>query len=539
MPPTCEQPEHQLDKIMKENRLALTELENCRREQAELRAAKGLAEDVVRGLPGIFCLLDRQGRFVRWNRNCEELGEYSAEEIAGMTALDYFEGEDKTKAAKAVEQVFNQGRTFVELDVVTKTGKKIRTSFKGVQALVQGVPYLIGIGMEMGEGREAVRVIKASEEKLAEILQPVADYMFILDEDLTIVWSKPTANTFFGQDLVGRTCHEALRRRPERCEPCIVKKAFAEGKYHIEYENQLIGTDGTRLDFWIMVSVLTRHPDGSPKMFFGTCRDITEKKALEAEAMRASRLASIGELAAGVAHEINNPINGIINYAQILMDQNEEEGRADETPARIMKEAERVAKIVRNLLSFARKQAEGRGPARVQSILGDALDLMKREVRKDGIHLILDLPADLPEIRAQAQQIQQVFLNVLSNARYALNKRYPISHEDKVLEIRGELAQSKGQEWVRTVFRDRGIGIPENVLDKVCDPFFSTKPRGEGTGLGLSVSYGIVRDHEGSLQINSVEGSYTEVLIDLPVHPQGQPNCRNWLGHEEENTGHR
>lgn len=145
---------------------------------------------------------------------------------------------------------------------------------------------------------------------------------------------------------------------------------------------------------------------------------------------------------------------------------------------------------------------------------------MERQILKDGIQLKVDIPPHLGRIKAIRQQIQQVFLNILSNARYALNRKYPGAHENKVLKISCEMIEMEGRRYVRTTFYDRGLGIPANVLNKICNPFFSTKPPGEGTGLGLSISHGIIRDHEGRLWFESREGEYTKVIVDLPVGEQ-------------------
>lgn len=515
--PTCRQSEGSVLHLGERQERLETRIDGGTEAEAQSATEKGLLEQIMDGLPEIFCLADRKGRFLRWNRRFEEVTEYSPREIAKMTMLDLFHGEDKVAAAKSAEQVFALGGTLAELDLVTKQGRKTRIVFRGFRSVIEGSDYLVMLGIESTERKELSHVIEGSEEKLAAFLKSVTDYMFVLEEDLTIVWAKEMVKGVFGRNLVGRTCYEALRGRSQVCEPCIVKRNFEEGRYLIEYESQLTGTDGTRHDFSIMVSALTWHPNGRPKMFFGICRDITEKKALEAEAMRANQLAALGELAAGVAHEINNPVNGIINYAQILIDRNEEEGERDDIPARIIQEGERVAQIVRKLLCFARKQNDGREPVTVKDILADSLMLVERQIRNDGIDLRVNLCAGLPEIMGNSQQIQQVFLNVLNNARYALNQKFPGRHEDKVLEITARLVPRNGGALIRTAFHDHGTGIPRDILDKICDPFFSTKPRGEGTGLGLSMSYGIVRDHEGSLRVNSVEGKYTEVIIDLPV----------------------
>ncbi len=173
--------------------------------------------------------------------------------------------------------------------------------------------------------------------------------------------------------------------------------------------------------------------------------------------------------------------------------------------------------IVRNLLSFARNNEEEPNLVHIQSILSDSLDLTEVQIRKDGIDLRVDIPQGIPRIKVRDHQIQQVFLNIISNARYALNQKFSQTHESKVIEIKGDTVDTNGKQYVRVIFFDRGTGIPRDILGRICDPFFSNKPLGEGTGLGLSISQAIIKDHGGNLYFDSVEGEYTSVIIDLPV----------------------
>lgn len=245
--------------------------------------------------------------------------------------------------------------------------------------------------------------------------------------------------------------------------------------------------------------------------------EITDRRAAEAETIRAGQLAALGELAAGVAHEINNPINGIINYAQILLNKGIPDSKDQDLAARIIKESDRIAHIVRSLLSFARAGKEEKYPVNIHEIMSETLGLTETQLEKDGIKLEIDIPVHLPRILAQPQQLEQVFLNIISNARYALNQKYPGEHKDKILEIRGGERMIGKSPYVRISFNDRGTGIPEASLDKVMNPFYSTKPSNIGTGLGLSISHSIIKNHGGKLTINSVEGEFTKVIIELPV----------------------
>ena len=252
--------------------------------------------------------------------------------------------------------------------------------------------------------------------------------------------------------------------------------------------------------------------------------DVTEKVYLQMEAVRSRHMASIGELAAGVAHEINNPINGVINYAQILANKSDKKSKEHEVAHRIIKESIRVANIVKSLLSFARPDGNlnEKKPVHVNDILSDTFTLIEAQMLKEDINIELNFPETLPEVIANVQQIQQVFLNILSNARYALNEKFKGLHENKTIVISGERTIINGVAFVKIEFVDNGIGIPSSMLDKVIDPFFSLKPKGIGTGLGLSICRKIISEHGGRFNIESREGEFTKAIIELPADSQEQ-----------------
>jgi signal transduction histidine kinase len=268
---------------------------------------------------------------------------------------------------------------------------------------------------------------------------------------------------------------------------------------------------------WDIRTVPVVKEGGAVEGVIEVASDITETVTLQAEGMRSAHLASLGELAAGVAHEINNPVNGIISCAEILLNKSGEGTREYEISGRILREGSRIAVIVKSLLSFGREETEEKIPSHLQEILADSIALTDAQLRKEGITLVLDVPADLPPVLAQSQQLVQVFLNLINNARYALGQKYPGKHEGKVLGITAREWTADDRPRVRIAFRDQGMGIPANVVGRVIDPFFSTKPKGMGTGLGLSVSHGIILRHGGTLAIESVEGAYTEVVVELPA----------------------
>ncbi|WKZ15211.1 MAG: PAS domain-containing protein [Candidatus Jettenia caeni] len=266
------------------------------------------------------------------------------------------------------------------------------------------------------------------------------------------------------------------------------------------------------------IKIPIKNEKGECVGILGASLDITEKVNLEKEIQLSRHLALIGELAAGVAHEINNPITGIINCAQMLSNKASEGSREKDLTRRIIKEGDRIAHIVSKLLSFARtKDKKEQSIMSVHEIVSDALILTGPQLRKEGTKIKLDMPEDLPKILANSQEIHQVFLNLTNNARYALNQKYPGRHDDKILEILGEKIAINSHSYVKITFYDHGTGIPAHIRDKVMNPFFTTKPAGEGTGLGLSICHNIINDHGGKLTIDSAEGKFTSISIILPV----------------------
>jgi PAS domain S-box-containing protein len=242
--------------------------------------------------------------------------------------------------------------------------------------------------------------------------------------------------------------------------------------------------------------------------------DITDRKRLEADALRAAQLASLGELAAGVAHEINNPITGIINYAQVLADT----GQCDqELPGLIMREGQRIASIVSSLLNYAKQQTEAFGPVEPGTVVAEALSLTAAKMEKEGIRCEVDLDHNLPLLHARCSELQQVLVNLINNSRHSLNEKYPDPTPDKLLGIAVRPETRNGVTGVRLEVYDQGMGIRPEIRDKLFDPFFTTKPRTQGTGLGLSVSHRIVENHGGAIRFESEPGRYTRAVVFLPA----------------------
>ncbi len=244
-------------------------------------------------------------------------------------------------------------------------------------------------------------------------------------------------------------------------------------------------------------------------------RDVTERKQaeerekeLQRELNLSSRLASIGELAAGVAHEINNPLTGILAFSQRLLRKSTDE-KVSQGLEIIHNEARRMAKVVENLLTFARHREPKREYLDINDILQKALELRTYELKTGNIEVVTDLAPSLPRTKVDFPQIQEVFLNIILNAEQAMSEA---NHGGKLVSRTQKLKDN-----IRISFTDDGPGIPAEHLDKIFDPFFTTRGRRGGTGLGLSVGHGIVTEHGGRIYARSKPGKGATFFVELPL----------------------
>jgi len=242
-------------------------------------------------------------------------------------------------------------------------------------------------------------------------------------------------------------------------------------------------------------------------------------KLAQAQIIRSEKLSSIGLLAAGVAHELNSPLTGILTFAHLLAKRMPDDSSEREDVQVIISQTERCAKIIRQLLDFSRESSHERQIQDLHEIIEKALALLAHQSLFHNIQIERDFDGDLPEVLVDANQMQQVFLNLLVNAGEAMpaGGRLAIKTQAVVPSSPSESsAGAESFEGVRICLRDTGSGIPPESLDKVFDPFFTSKDVGEGTGLGLAVSYGIIERHGGAITVESTLGEGTTVTIFLP-----------------------
>jgi len=307
---------------------------------------------------------------------------------------------------------------------------------------------------------------------------------------------------------------------PEDKESALaVCQAALDGQKDFDTEFRVLHPDGT-VKYLKANGLVIMGADGKPDRMLGVNSDITEMKKLQDAQLRSSQLSALGEVAAGVAHEINNPINGVINYAQMLINKNDENDNANQILEKIIREGSRIANIVRNLLNFARKDRGEFSSLDLIDIVAEPINLHSQFFKNDGIHIEVGVPGDLPRIYGNQMQLEQVLLNLLSNARYALNKKFPEPSNEKFIVIEAASVKTSAGECVQLSVKDTGCGIPKEHLDKIFNPFYTTKEAGVGTGLGMSVSHELLEKHGATIKVDSQVNKFTAVTITFPAKPQ-------------------
>jgi len=238
-------------------------------------------------------------------------------------------------------------------------------------------------------------------------------------------------------------------------------------------------------------------------------RDERLKEHTEQQIMKLERLATLGQLAGGVAHEINNPLGTISIYAQMALDElGKDNDSCKEDLKVVMKQTNRAGKIVKDLLDFARQFQPEMRTVNVNDVLEKAIAMTTHPAKLQDVRVITQLTQELPSINGDSDKLQQVFVNIIVNALQAMAKGGELTVSTRLTE---------DNEFIEIEISDTGCGIPEEHLGKLFDPFFSTKEIGKGTGLGLSVSLGIVQKHNGFIDVRSKVGQGSTFIVRLPA----------------------
>ena len=484
--------------------------------QARYKALFDLAPDSV-------FTLDPEGSVTSVNRRVEQVFGYPESDAIGPAFLEIVRDDDRERTRHSIEKVIlGEERVPTQEIVVIHRSGPARTVEMDLIRVPDGRTPSVMVQLrditerkrlegQLEEYREALELkvkartseIEETKRYLESLLENANDVIYTLDADqrFTYVNSKVETWGYKKEDLIGRPYLSLLAKRHRGRR---LKNTLDIGNKQV-YEVEVVGRSGEVRSVMVSVSPLL-NPSGHIQGVLGIARDMTETKRLEQQIRSSEKLASVGKLAAGVAHEINNPLGGILNCLYNLRKGTLSPGRQEEYLISMEDGLRRVQKIVRQLLEFSQQHEPERTPTDLNAVIDRVLVLTNHAFVSNQIRLDKQMDRSLPSVMVDRHMMEQVLMNLILNAIQAIKG-------GGIITIR-----TRAQDGAFAVdVEDTGCGIPQTVLPHIFDPFFTTKGTGEGTGLGLSVSLGIVEKHGGQILVSSEVGKGSVFTISLPL----------------------
>ncbi|TFG45063.1 MAG: PAS domain S-box protein, partial [Dehalococcoidia bacterium] len=502
---------------------AATDITNRRRDKEALLESKEYFQALFNGVSdAVFVhqpVEDKPGKYIEVNdAACQMLG-YSRAEFNHLTSIDIAKGQynDAVPSLSTLKRLKETGSFLGERTYITKDGHEIPVEINSHLVVLRNIPTVITLARDISARKQAEKAINQAAEEWHTTFDSISDPISIQDSDFTIIRVNKAYAQYYGEKaetIVGKKCFEMSKCGNESrstsldCPHAITIKS-GKAASHVRFD----AIRGKYIEGFTF-PILDKHQKTVATVHM--TKDITERKKAEKEqqqlrdkAEMSSRLAAVGEMAAGIAHEINNPLTGVIGFSELLMDMRDLPEVVLENLKIINDGSIRVKDIVRRMLTFARQPKPQKSTANITELIDNILELRGYVLKTANIHVIRDYEQDLPWVTVDPGQLQQVFLNLIVNAEHAMKK----AHDKGILIIKTE----RLDDHIRVSVTDDGLGMSDKVMAKIFQPFYTTKEVDEGTGLGISLSHGIIQEHGGTIRVESVVGLGTTFIIELPI----------------------
>jgi C4-dicarboxylate-specific signal transduction histidine kinase len=323
-------------------------------------------------------------------------------------------------------------------------------------------------------------------------------------------------------------CYHAYKGRDQRCDPCPVEQTFSDGLSH-HAEESGTNKDGTQY-YWIVRTQPIRDDNGNIVAAMEISHDITERVETEQQLIQASKMATLGEMATGIAHELNQPLSVIKTTSSLFLRKLDRTETIDmevfgSMLGKVDRNVDRATRIINHMRQFARKTDLEFSPIKINDVLHAAFEIFSQQLKVRGIDVKWSLTDPLPKVKVDPQRLEQVFINLLINARDAIEEKWQQEGKSKSEDYIAIYTETTNNRVVCRIC-DSGIGVPDVLYEKIFEPFFTTKEVGKGTGLGLSISYSIIKDCRGSIGVmpNKPEGTCFNITLPIAEDMSGNKN---------------
>lgn len=477
----------------------------------------GIFHHVLATLRDIVYVHDVQGNLLYLNQIGLDLTGFTRDDLDhGMTIFDLVVPDHVEVVKMRLESPGVPPRAPYTIEVFGCAGNRIPVEVTSRPLIESGGELLVvGIGRPMVLERQLEAEIHRSYEYIERVIHNAPIGIITTDASGIIIDANPAAVSLFGAQEKAELAGHAIYSLREREDPS------AQARFHdwVAKARNVHSRYFGRTKFGVTVNcdvilVPLKGRNGDIESILMLMVDLSEQVILEHTLHQRERLSALGTIVAGVAHELNNPLTAIVGFAQILLTQNLPE-TVKSRVNRIAEEASRCEHIVENLMGFSRQVGTDKEEKNVNDLIMQTLALREYQLRVDGVETSIHLSPNVPPSLVAPHALQSVFLNIVNNAQQAMNT---VEGKEKKLTITSDVED--GRIYIR--FADTGPGISEEHITRIFDPFFTTKQPGEGTGLGLSVAYGIVRDHGGDLYAESTVGHGATFTIVLPITTEKQ-----------------
>jgi two-component system NtrC family sensor kinase len=488
---------------------------SCSHDKSADTSQRGLAmfvRSMMASLRDVVFVHDVHGHLLYVNEAGYTLTGFTPSDLAhGMSIFDLIVPEHVDVVKMRLETPRVTQRAPFTVEIFSREGNRIPLEMT-TQTMTEGAGKMLvlGIGRPAILERQLENQIRRTYEYIERVINNAPIGIITTNPDGTIREANPAALSLFGApsraDLVGHAIY-SLRQHEDPVAKARFDELVSRAKnVHSRYFGRT--RFGVTLNCDVILVPMKNHEDHVEGILI-LMVDLSEQVILEHTLHQRERLSALGTIVAGVAHELNNPLTAILGFSQLLLTQNLPDAVKSRIN-RIVEEASRCEHIVENLMGFSRQVGVEKEMQNINELLVQTVALREYQLRVDGVETVLDLSPDLPATLVAPHSLQSVFLNIINNAQQAMDDLTGVDH---VLSISTFIEDG----YICVKFSDTGPGIPAENQARIFDPFFTTKQPGEGTGLGLSVAYGIVRDHGGDLHLHNAPGKGATFVVSLPV----------------------
>ncbi|MDD9301682.1 MAG: PAS domain S-box protein [Desulfobacter sp.] len=498
--------------------------------QAKLRKQKDEYQDLFDKAPCMIAVQDKNYRLLRYNRVFKD----RFDPKPGSLCYHAYKGRDEKCEDCPVDKTFRDGRShYGEAEGMGKNGESTHWIF--ITAPIWDEQGNVTAAMEMSiditRRRRLEKDLARSEEKYHAIFNNISNPVFVVNQaDFKVLDCNIKALEVYqySKEKMLASCFSDFFRPEDRSELELqVRRRHEISKIkHLDSQNRVID-----VDMWVSPSEYS-----GQKVFLITINDITQRLETEQHLLHASKMATLGEMSTGIAHELNQPLSVIKSSSSFcLKKRHRREKISDEILNRLMEKidanVDRAEKIIHHMRQFARKSEIKLVPVRINDVLQRTFEMFNQQLKIHGIEVVWDKKKDLPMILADPDRLEQVFINLIMNARDAIEAKWKqegqtpgygdeITIRTRVRKSRSGLrpVHKGGGQYLVIEIQDSGTGIAAGVADRLFEPFFTTKEVGKGTGLGLSISYGIIKDCGGSIRAAGAKGGGALFVIRFPAH---------------------